>query len=267
MINQVFFRLRSKLSRIIGVNPDLVTQGADHNGPKLKQMPTSVEQLEEYAHNSPGLIRLHLGCGQRYFSGYVNIDYPQSHHTVQAKSLADLYADIRKLRFSPQTIAEVRLHHVFEHFDRPKALRLLVDWHEWLIEGGILLIETPDFDACARIILSPWKPWPKKAVAMRHLYGSHEAHWAYHLEGWNKQRLSHTLTELGFVHLKLQRTRWQGTRNIIVKARKDSVWPREKLNEVVRKLLSESLVDQAEKGLYEVWTQKAGCDNDDMSFS
>lgn len=242
--------------------PNLAQQ---HDG--FNESLESVEELVEYAKRPPGVLRLHLGCGQCYFPGYANIDYPPSHHTVQVKSPADLYADIRTLRFIPGTIGEVRLHHVFEHFDRPTALRLLADWHEWLIKGGILLIETPDFDACARIILSRWKSLSSKAVAMRHIFGSHEAHWAYHLDGWNKQRLKHTLMNLGFVHLKFQHTRWKGTRNIVVRACKDASKSKEDLDKVVKQLLSESLVDHSEKGLYEVWTQRAGVGNDDTCFS
>ena len=97
--------------------------------------------------------RLHLGCGERYLEGYVNIDYPLDQHSVQISSPADLHADITELSYEPATVAEVRLHHVFEHFDRVTALRLLIDWYAWLEEGGLLLIETPDFEASVRRFL------------------------------------------------------------------------------------------------------------------
>jgi len=255
----MFGKIKSKFRKLMRLNRDLEMPNPNHHVPGLNEPLTSLEQLSDYSRNSPGFLRLHLGCGQSYFPGYVNIDYPPSEHTVMTKSSADLYADIRTLRFAPQTISEIRLHHLFEHFDRPTALRLLTDWHEWLIEGGILLIETPDFDACARIILNRWKSWPEKAVAMRHLFGSHEAHWAYHLEGWNKKRFRHTLRELGFVHLKFRRIRWKGTRNIFVIAEKDSTWPHERLERGVSRLLAESLVDKSERRLHEIWMEQAGC--------
>lgn len=252
--------IKSKVGKLVRLKPNDLGMPTSNRRPSgLDEALATVEKLAEYAKRSPGVLRLHLGCGQCYFPGYVNIDYPPSHHTVQVKSPADLYADIRSLSFEAGTIAEVRLHHVFEHFDRPTALRLLADWHEWLVDGGMLLIETPDFDACARIILSRFKSWPEKAVAMRHLFGSHEAHWAYHLDGWNKQRFRHTLKKLGYGCLEFQRTRWQGTRNIVVKGAKVRSMTRHKLNEALAKLLAEALVDTTEKRLYAHWAQKAGC--------
>ena len=85
-------------------------------------------------------MKLHLGCGQRYFEGYVNIDYPQSEHTVQQKSVADQFANLMELRYRKGTIDEVRLHHVFEHFPRATACALLASWNSWLKIGGILRI-------------------------------------------------------------------------------------------------------------------------------
>jgi len=85
-------------------------------------------------------IKLHLGCGETYLPGYINIDFPPSQHTVQKQPKADLYADIRQLSYPSESVEEIRLHHVFEHFDRPTALRLLIDWYEWLKEGGSRII-------------------------------------------------------------------------------------------------------------------------------
>ena len=87
-------------------------------------------------------MKLHLGCGERYLEGYINIDYPPEQHTVQQNTKVDHYADITKLNYPENSIDEVRLHHVFEHFDRATALALLCNWHTWLKPGGKLLIET-----------------------------------------------------------------------------------------------------------------------------
>src|SRR5579859_5581695 len=87
-----------------------------------------------------GAIRLHLGCGERYLEGYVNVDFPPDTQALMDTSKADMHADLTKLEYEPDSVQEVRLHHVFEHFDRPTALRLLLDWYDWLIPGGLLTI-------------------------------------------------------------------------------------------------------------------------------
>src|SRR4051812_20927311 len=135
------------------------------------------------ASTGTGLPRLHLGCGERYLDGYVNIDYPPSEHTVQQTSPADELADITRLEYAPESVAEVRLHHVFEHFDRPTALRLLIDWHEWLVDGGVLTIETPDFDRSVRAFtrrVGGGDPGP----ILRHGFGSHEGAGGVDWGGW-----------------------------------------------------------------------------------
>src|SRR3990172_7747840 len=68
--------------------------------------------------NNVSPIRLHLGCGENYFNGYINIDYPSSEHTVQERAAADIFGDITTLVFPSQSIDEIRSHHTFEHFNR-----------------------------------------------------------------------------------------------------------------------------------------------------
>jgi predicted SAM-dependent methyltransferase len=84
-------------------------------------------------------MKVHLGCGNKYLEGYLNIDLPSSEHTIMDVK-ADMYADIRTVQFPENSIDEVRLHHLFEHFNRAEALKLLSRWRTWLKVGGILHI-------------------------------------------------------------------------------------------------------------------------------
>jgi predicted SAM-dependent methyltransferase len=83
-----------------------------------------------------GIVKLHLGYGQRYLEGYVNIDFPVSEDTLQKDNVADLHAGILGLRYPVGSVEEIRLHHVFEHFSRPVACALLASWFSWLYPGG-----------------------------------------------------------------------------------------------------------------------------------
>lgn len=198
-------------------------------------------------------LKLHLGCGERYLDGYVNIDFPPSEHSVQTTSPADELADITRLEYEEGSVAEVRLHHVFEHFDRPTALRLLIDWRRWLAGGGLLVIETPDFQRSVRdFVLRP----SRRGVTLRHVFGSHEAAWAVHWDGWYEARYRETLGALGFGELRFEKASWRGTHNITVSARAAGPAPaREAQLAAAEALLRASLVDDSgsEERLLEHW--------------
>lgn len=193
-----------------------------------------------------GESRVHLGCGEQIFEGYINIDFPPSKHTIQRNSRADFYADIRTLELPEKSLSEVRSHHLFEHFDRPTALALLVRWQRWLRPGGMLRIETPDFDRSAQAILDPALPFADKAVSMRHLFGSHEASWAYHLEGWNEERFRRTLDRFGYGPIEVEHSSYKAIYNVTVRAICRHVPSITEQRDAAEELLSESLVDRSE---------------------
>jgi len=148
------------------------------------------------------LLKLHLGCGTSYLKGYVNVDYPQESHTT-IKIKADKYADLRTLEYPAQSVEEIRLHHVFEHFSRQWALKLLSSWRRWLVAGGTLIIETPDFDECVRLYQQSNLPYRFKLL--RQIFGSHEAHWAIHWDGWGEEKFRFVLQKFGFEDLQFKK--------------------------------------------------------------
>ena len=166
------------------------------------------------------LKKLHLGCGEIHLEGYLNIDFPPSSHPVQTLSGADYFQDITTLTFPKESIQEIRLHHVFEHFSRPVAAALISSWWSWLVVDGILHIEVPDFYKCALIIVNPFSAERAKMKALRHIFGSHEAPWAHHLEGWTKQIITRLLSLFGYTVLDVRRNSYKGIPNIDVFAKK-----------------------------------------------
>jgi predicted SAM-dependent methyltransferase len=205
--------------------------------------------------------RLHLGCGEKYLEGYVNIDYPPDEHPVQVSWPADVYADIRELSYEPGSVAEVRLHHVFEHFDRVTALGLLIDWYTWLEEGGILMIETPDFEASVRRFLKR-RSRSHRGEIVRHIFGSQEAAWAFHADGWYEEKFHQVLEALGYELTRVKRASWRATDNITITARKPSPpWlSRETLIERAGKILALAMIDQSESEvrLHQLWHRSLG---------
>lgn len=207
---------------------------------------------------SPGQpLRLHLGCGENHLDGYVNIDHPPDRHAVMTPR-ADIFADIKELRFPDNCLAEIRLHHVFEHFNRVEALGLLIRWHRWLRVGGILHIETPDLAGSAKTVLGA-VPFKQKCAAVRHLAGDQTETWAYHVDHWFPERFHATFSHMGFGEPKLRTETWNRPphlANVTAIGVKTADLPTHKLLQAADELLWLSTVAASELPTYEVWKRQ-----------
>lgn len=144
--------------------------------------------------------KLHLGCGGKYFEGYINIDGFDDDHRPGGNSVAaDLILNATDLErwFEPGSVEEIRTHHMFEHISVLDVHAVLLSWRRLLVEGGLLWIETPDFESCARRILE-LDDEEAKEVYYRHIFGSQFGSGEYHLNGLTVSRLSHLLGKYGF---------------------------------------------------------------------
>jgi predicted SAM-dependent methyltransferase len=208
--------------------------------------------------NVPTGPKLHLGCGETYLHGYVNIDLPPSKHTVMRNVKPDVYADLKEIRFPLESVALVRSHHVFEHFDRPTALVMLIEWYQWLKGDGVVVIETPDFEKAAKRVLSSKCRIQERLVPLRHIFGSHEASWAYHLDGWFKDKFILFLERLGYQDVHFLQFSHGSLDYIIVKARKRRpIFGLEGQAHAAEQLLSYGLVSaQYEQPLFDVWKKR-----------
>lgn len=207
-----------------------------------------------------GGLKLHLGCGETYLNGYVNIDFPPPKHTVQEISRADVYADIPRLVYPNAVVDEIRLHHVFEHFDRSTALRLLMEWYAWLKEGGRLIIETPDFHRCVEAFLRSTQANEQLKI-LRHVFGSQEAGWAIHYDGWYEAKFRLVLEAMGYRDLTFSFAEWRGTYNITVICQKSApLKSRQEQLQAAESLLRLSLVDDSpgEERMLGIWVDQLG---------
>jgi GT2 family glycosyltransferase/predicted SAM-dependent methyltransferase len=138
-------------------------------------------------------MKLHLGCGNNYLDGYTNVELPCNRHFT-----ADVYSDINDLIFPDSSVEEIVIEHVFEHFDRPTALSLIIKWNRWMVEGGKLIIVVPDFMRNARSILDENLSFGHQQALLRHIFGSQEADWAIHRDGWFTEKFFEILRRFGF---------------------------------------------------------------------
>ena len=202
-------------------------------------------------------LKLHLGCGQQYLRGYLNIDFPPDQHNVMTIS-PDAYADITKLSFPENSVDEIRLAHVFEHFDRITALVLLVKWQYWLKIDGVLHIETPDVLESAKQLAADI-PYEQKMAIIRHLEGDQSAPWGFHVGQWWDERYENTLSKLGYYITDIQRSqwdRWPHLSNITVLVTKLNSLPKAQQIESCKILLKDSMVAAGESKTYNVWVEK-----------
>jgi SAM-dependent methyltransferase len=80
---------------------------------------------------------IHLGCGNRPLSNFINVDYYNRKH-------ADLIADLEKdLPYSSESIDFIYSDNVFEHIKN--LLGLMKECHRVLRMGGFLAVKVPYF--------------------------------------------------------------------------------------------------------------------------
>jgi hypothetical protein len=147
-------------------------------------------------------MKYHLGCGSMYLDGYVNVDFPQDHHTVNNLVKADIYADL--MRMPLEGCSEIRSSHVFEHFNYVDSFYLLYKWFLALEVHGLLIIKVPDLEALSKALSTATLEQSFRII--RYMYGSHEALWAYHINGWTSLMLSHVLSTMGFTIKEVVKT-------------------------------------------------------------
>jgi predicted SAM-dependent methyltransferase len=88
-------------------------------------------------------VRLNLGCGGRHLKGFINIDFPGNWTGVEPDLAHDLST---ALPFPDESVDEAHAYHLFEHFYRYDAERILDDWCRTLKPGGRLVLELPCLD-------------------------------------------------------------------------------------------------------------------------
>lgn len=155
-------------------------------------------------------LKLEIGSGKRPHKGYTTID-------IEPHSNANYVGDFREMAF--WGVEEIRSHHLLEHFSRDESVKVLALWREWLKPGGTLIVETPDFEYICKEFAE--KPKDVHYWLTRHAYGSQEAGWAFHRDGWYEEKFRQVLPEVGFEIIEVKRNVTRGyLPNILVIAKK-----------------------------------------------
>jgi predicted SAM-dependent methyltransferase len=89
------------------------------------------------------MVKLHLGCGDKKFPGFVNIDIRKTRAT-------DKVMPADKLKIQSNSVSLIYASHILEHFGRHETIKVLKEWYRVLKPKGILRIAVPDFTSVAK---------------------------------------------------------------------------------------------------------------------
>jgi SAM-dependent methyltransferase len=181
-------------------------------------------------------LKLNLGCGDRYFmDGFINIDYPTpdiifmndnpfnpnvctssqpyagrgekakgglNGSVCSTLTIVDQAFDILKIRehFAPNSVDEVWMLQVLEHFSKEKIAFLLSEIYEILAKNGEFVVTVPDILEAAESLITADRLGDEITLdfCFRHIYGSQKNDQAFHLWGFTERRLKELLHVIGF---------------------------------------------------------------------
>jgi len=123
-------------------------------------------QIKNYLRPQGKGIKLHLGCGDYWYEGYINID-------IGVYGGTDMIWDIRYiLPFQPEVVSNIRAYEVVEHFTRNELDKMLEDWKRLLFKGGRIEISVPDMDG----LVEMYSQDKSKSIEMMYGYEEHQHH-------------------------------------------------------------------------------------------
>mgnify|MGYP001217405953 FL=1 len=98
----------------------------------------AAENIDCVEDDLQGGVGLHLGCGYRYWDGWVNID--------SGNYKVDVSADCRTLAFPDDHADAIAAIALLEHFYLWEAEAALKEWYRVLKPGGKIILELPCMD-------------------------------------------------------------------------------------------------------------------------
>ena len=133
--------------------------------------------------------RLHIGCGPINLEGWINIDARDTSHVHINTDVIDLKD------FSDNSIGEIYLCHVLEHFSFQEVSSVLDVFYRKLQPGGLLRISVPDF----RLMAQSYLVQNVGLHSLKHaLMGGQDYQYNFHKSVYDFETLVQVLTDAGF---------------------------------------------------------------------
>jgi len=163
-------------------------------------------------------LKLHLGCGTVYMKDYVNID-------VSSDSVADIVSDFRDIYklYPADTVSEILSVHSISYLRLWEALDFFKECFQLLKMGGHLVLEFPDVEKCASLLIESKNDYANYIEAVRGIYAfdlgqiqRKESFYTYCF-GWSAWHIQEELKKIGFKNIictegMLHNYEWRDTR-------------------------------------------------------
>lgn len=167
---------------------------------KIKNIIRIIFQLRKLINNPAPIyttrtngIRLHLGSGNVNLQGWINIDARKDSH------IHIIEKDFKLETFADNSISEIYLSHVIEHFTFEEINKLMDIFKRKLMKKGILRVSVPDFDSLIKIYQSSSNNIEKVEPI---LLGGQEHIYNFHKSIFNKKKLISLFKIHGFKSIK-----------------------------------------------------------------
>ena len=143
--------------------------------------------------------KLHLGCGNKYINGFINID-------ARDLPTVDIVEDVKNLEsFEKNSIDLIYASHILEHITRIEYTGVLTRWYDLLKSDGTLRIAVPDIGK----VFEHYHINGDLRLLRGFLWGGQSHGFNYHYCGWDFKTLEEDLLKIGFKDVK--RYDWRET--------------------------------------------------------
>jgi len=143
-------------------------------------------------------IKLNIGCGNKKYDTYINID-------IDPKYEPDIITSATNLSmFCDESVSEILAYHLIEHLTFNEVETALKEWNRVLKTGGKLILELPNLVYCAKYIVNnpdiDKRNNLKDNLILFGIFGTPKENniEQLHKSGWTKQMLKRELELFGF---------------------------------------------------------------------